>query len=207
MELRGPLSSAQRLDLDRVRRANQHLTGLVTDVLNFARLDAGKVELDLADIELAEVVRDVEALITPQLAAKRQTFDRDGCSSSEPPNSLRLRADGDKVRQILLNLLANAVKFTATGGRVSVACEADAGAGVVRVRVSDNGRGIPASQLERIFEPFVQVDRQRTQDSQQGVGLGLAISRDLARLMGGELTGESEPGQGSTFTLVLPAAV
>jgi PAS domain S-box-containing protein len=207
MELRGPLSSAQRLDLDRVRRANQHLTGLVTDVLNFARLDAGKVELDLADIELAEVVRDVEALITPQLAAKRQTFDRDGCSSSEPPNSLRLRADGEKVRQILLNLLANAVKFTATGGRVSVACEADAGAGVVRVRVSDNGRGIPASQLERIFEPFVQVDRQRTQDSQQGVGLGLAISRDLARLMGGELTGESEPGQGSTFTLVLPAAV
>ena len=109
------------------------------------------------------------------------------------------------MRQILLNLLTNAVKFTEAGGLVTLACEKDATAGVIRVRLSDTGRGIPAGQLERIFEPFVQVDRQRTQDSQQGVGLGLAISRDLARVMGGELTAESEPGRGSTFTLVLPA--
>jgi signal transduction histidine kinase len=114
------------------------------------------------------------------------------------------RADAEKVRQVLLNLLANAVKFTDAGGRVSLACEAEAG--VVRVRVADTGRGIAPDQLERIFEPFVQVDRHRTHASQQGVGLGLAISRDLARGMGGDLTAESTPGVGSTFTLTLPGA-
>ena len=206
MELRGPLTFEQRLDLERIRRANQHLTGLVTDVLNFARLDAGQVELDLVDVDLADVVRDAEALIGPQLALKRQTFDHDGCTSKDSGTPLCLHADGEKVRQILLNLLTNAVKFTDAGGRVTLECERDDAAGVVRVRISDTGRGIPNGQLERIFEPFVQVDRQRTQDSQQGVGLGLAISRDLARAMGGELTAASEPGKGSTFTLVLPAS-
>ena len=206
MELRGPLTPEQRLDLERVRRANQHLTGLVTDVLNFARLDAGQVELDVGEVDLADVVMDVEALVAPQLAAKRQRFDHDGCTSKDPASPLCLRADGEKVRQILLNLMTNAIKFTDAGGRVTLTCETDETAGVIRVRLSDTGRGIPPGQLERIFEPFVQVDRQRTQDSQQGVGLGLAISRDLARVMGGELTAESELGRGSTFTLVLPAA-
>ena len=206
MELRGPLNTEQQLDLERVRRANQHLTGLVTDVLNFARLDAGQVEIDVVDVELADVVRDVEALIGPQLKAKGQSFNHDGCASHASENPLCVRADAEKVRQILLNVLSNAVKFTDAGGKVELACDHDAAAGVVRVRVSDNGRGIPAGQLERIFEPFVQVDRQRTQDSQQGVGLGLAISRDLARVMHGELSAESDPGVGSTFTLVLPAA-
>jgi Signal transduction histidine kinase len=204
MELRGPLTTEQRLDLERIRRANQHLTGLVTDVLNFARLDAGQVELDVEDIELSDVVRDVEALIGPQMSAKRQTFAHHGCADAA--RSPRLRADGEKLRQILLNLFTNAIKFTDAGGRVTLSCETDGAAGVVRVHVSDTGWGIPAGQLDRIFEPFVQVDRQRTLDSQQGVGLGLAISRDLARLMGGELTAQSEPGKGSTFTLVLPAA-
>jgi signal transduction histidine kinase len=116
-----------------------------------------------------------------------------------------VRADPEKVRQILLNLLSNALKFTDAPGRVTLACD-EAAAGVVRVRVTDTGRGIAADQLARIFEPFVQVDRHRTQASQQGVGLGLAISRDLARGMGGDLTAESTPGAGSTFTLTLPAA-
>jgi PAS domain S-box-containing protein len=206
MELRGPLTSEQRLDLERIRRANQHLTGLVTDVLNFARLDAGQVELDVADVDLADVVGDVEAILGPLLAAKHQTFSHDGCISPDSGEPRRLRVDGEKLRQILVNLLTNAVKFTAPEGRVTLVCETDPAVNVVRVRVSDTGRGIPAGQLERIFEPFVQVDRQRTHDSQQGVGLGLAISRDLARVMGGELTAESEPGKGSTFTLVLPSA-
>jgi signal transduction histidine kinase len=203
MGIRGPITKPQRQDLERIDRASQHLMGLVTDVLNFARIDAGQIEFQLVDIELASVVGDVEPLIRPQLGAKGLAFDHDGCAPDTPDQPHRVRADPEKLRQILLNLLTNAVKFTDAGGRVSLACQADHTSGVVRMRVSDTGRGIPADHLDRIFEPFVQVDRNRTHDSQQGVGLGLAISRDLARGMGGDLTVESEEGRGSTFTLSL----
>jgi signal transduction histidine kinase len=202
--VRGPVTEAQRVDLERLRRANQHMAGLVTDVLNFARLDAGQVAYRTEDVALDPVVADLETLVGPQLAAKGVAFDHDGCAPDTPETPHTLRADAEKVRQILLNLLTNAVKFTDAGGRVALACETDRAAGVVRVRVADTGRGIPADQLERVFQPFVQVDRHRTHESQQGVGLGLAISRDLARGMGGELTVESTPGAGSTFTLTLP---
>jgi signal transduction histidine kinase len=125
-----------------------------------------------------------------------------------PDRPHRVRADPEKVRQVLLNLLSNAIKFTAPGGRVDLACEvvrggapgAGGGPAVVRLRVRDTGRGIPVGRLAAVFEPFVQVDRDLTHASQQGVGLGLAISRDLARGMGGDLTVESTPGAGSTFT-------
>ena len=147
---------------------------------------------------------DLEPLVGPQLAAKGIAFDHDGCAPDTPDQPHRVRADPEKLRQILLNLLTNAVKFTDAGGRVTLRCAIDADA--VRVRVTDTGRGIPHDQIERIFEPFVQVDRHRTHESQQGVGLGLAISRDLARGMGGELVAESSAGVGSTFTLTLPRA-
>ena len=204
--LRGPLTDAQRQDLERVRLANQHLMSLVTDVLNFARVDAGQIEFRPADVELASVVGELESLIGPQLAAKRIAFDHDACAPDTSDRPHVVRADPEKLRQILLNLLSNAVKFTDPGGRVAIVCEAERGADVGSVRVRDTGRGIPSDQLERIFEPFVQVDRHRTLGSQQGVGLGLAISRELARGMGGDLTVESTPGQGSTFTLTLPRA-
>jgi PAS domain S-box-containing protein len=203
--LRGPVTEAQRADLERLRRANQHLTGLVNDVLNFARLDAGQVEYHVEDVDFAPIVADVETLIGPQLAAKGLAFDHDGCAADTPAHPHVVRADAEKLRQILLNLLTNALKFTDPGGRVGLACETDATAGVGRVRVTDSGRGIPPDQLSRIFEPFVQVDRHRTHESQQGVGLGLSISRELAQGMGGDLTAESTPGVGSTFTLTLPA--
>jgi signal transduction histidine kinase len=206
MGVRGPVTEAQRQDLERLRRANQHLTGLVTDVLSFARLEAGQVEYHLADTELGPLVADVEALVGPQLAAKGLAFEHDGCAPDTPDRPHAARADVEKVRQILLNLLTNAIKFTEPGGRVALACATDPGAAAVRLRVTDTGRGIPADQLERIFQPFVQVDRHRTPGSQQGVGLGLAISRDLARGMSGDLTAESTVGVGSTFTLTLPAA-
>jgi len=206
MELRGPLTEAQREDLDRVRRANQHLTGLVTDILNFARLEAGQVEFHLADVELATVVGDLEPLLGPQLAAKALTFDHDACAADTPDEPHAVRADPEKLRQILLNLLTNAIKFTAPGGRIALACETDAADGVVRLRVSDTGRGIPADRLEQIFEPFVQVDRHSVTASQQGVGLGLAISRDLARGMGGDVTVESAEERGATFTVTLRRA-
>ena len=205
--LRGPVTEAQQQDLERVRLANRHLMSLVTDILNFARLEAGQVEFHVADVDLAPMVDDLESLVGPQLAAKALTFSHDGCGADTPQWPHVVCADPGKLRQVLLNLLTNAIKFTDAGGRVALSCERDVAHGVVRLRVSDTGRGIPPSQLERIFEPFVQVDRHRTLESQQGVGLGLAISRDLARGMGGDLTVESTPGVGSTFTLTLPGAV
>jgi PAS domain S-box-containing protein len=204
--VRGPVTDAQRQDLDRLRRANQHMTGLVEAVLNFARLDAGQVEYHLDAVPLGPVLADLEALVSPQLAGRRLAYEHDACGPDTLDRAHVVRADAEKVRQILLNLLTNAVKFTDVGGRVSLACETDAAAGVIRVRVTDTGRGIAADQLDRVFEPFVQVDRQHTHASQQGVGLGLAISRELARGMGGDLTAESTLGAGSTFTLTLPAA-
>jgi signal transduction histidine kinase len=114
---------------------------------------------------------------------------------------LTARADGEKLQQVLLNLLSNAVKFTEPGGDVVLDHAVDGGR--LLLRVHDTGIGVPAGELERIFEPFVQVDGRLTR-TQDGAGLGLAISRDLARGMGGDLTVESEPGRGSTFTLVLP---
>ena len=204
--LRGPVTDAQRLDLERLRRANQHMAGLVEAVLSFARVEAGRVEYRVEDVRLGPLVADLEALVGPQLAAAGLAYDHDGCGPETPERPHVARADAEKVRQVLLNLLTNAVKFTAPGGRVALACEHAAAAGVVRVRVSDTGRGIAPDQHARVFEPFVQVDRQQRHASQQGVGLGLAISRNLARGMGGDLTVESTPGAGSTFTLTLPAA-
>jgi signal transduction histidine kinase len=115
------------------------------------------------------------------------------------------RADRDKLQQVVLNLLSNAVKATPAGGRVRLECGAAPDGTRVIVRVSDTGVGIPPDKLQSIFDPFVQVDRKLSRPG-EGVGLGLAISRDLARAMGGDLTAESVVGEGSTFTLVLPRA-
>ena len=204
--LRGPLADAQRADVERLRRANRHMAGLVDAVLNFARVEARGVEYHLEAVPLGPLVADLEVLVAPQLAAKGLAYGHDACGPETPDQPHVVRADPEKVRQILLNLLANAVKFTDAGGRVALACETDRAARVIHVRVMDTGRGIAAEHLEHVFEPFVQVERHRTPDGQQGVGLGLAISRDLARGMGGELTAESTPGVGATFTLTLPAA-
>ena len=117
-------------------------------------------------------------------------------------DALVVRVDPEKVRQIVLNVLSNAIKFTDAGGRVSLTCH-EAEPFIVRIQITDTGRGIATDMLERIFDPFVQVDRDQLTGSQHGVGLGLAISRDLARGMGGDLTAESTVGVGSTFTLTL----
>ena len=203
--LRGPITDAQRADLGRLRRANHHLTALVTDVLNFARLEAGAVVLHLEDLEIGTVVADLEAMLGPQFVAKNLTFDHTACAPDTPGQPHQVHADGEKLRQILLNLLTNALKFTDPGGHIALVCATDA-AGVIRVEVRDTGRGIAAEHLARIFDPFIQVAREHTAESQQGLGLGLAISRELARAMGGELTVDSSIGAGSTFTLTLPSA-
>ena len=122
----------------------------------------------------------------------------------EMPDDLAVCADGNRLQQILLNLLTNAAKFTRRGG--SIAVDAARSGDNIHIHVRDTGRGIPADELTRIFEPFVQVEKEADQANQGGVGLGLAISRDLARAMGGDLGATSEPGQGSVFTVTLPAA-
>ena len=179
-------------------------------MLDYSRVEAGAVTYRLADVPVGEAVAEAEALMAPQLRAKGLGY---AWSGAEP--DLRVRADREKLQQILLNLLGNAVKFTSARdgvpGRVEVACTVegvgggDPGGGHVRLHVRDTGAGIAAEELERVFEPFVQVDQRLTRPH-AGVGLGLAISRDLARGMGGDLTVESTPGQGSTFTVTLPRA-
>jgi signal transduction histidine kinase/DNA-binding response OmpR family regulator len=199
--IHGPLGDAQRDALGRVTRAQQHLLGLITDVLNFAKLEAGRVEYHLGAVDLADVLADVVPLVEPQLAAKRIAF----ATPAADRATARVWADHDKLRQVLLNLLSNAVKFTPEGGRVEIDVAPGGPGDEVRVRVADTGIGIPADKLGAIFDPFVQVSHGRTR-AHEGTGLGLAISRDLARGMGGDLTAESTPGAGSAFTVALRRA-
>jgi signal transduction histidine kinase len=200
MGVRGPITELQREDLRRIRRASQHLLSLINDILNYARLEAGTVELHLSDILLADALGGMEALIAPQLQAKGVKYEYRPCD-----RSVRVHADREKLDQILLNLVGNAVKFTERDGSITLSCEVDAES--VRVIVEDTGRGIPRAKLQSIFDPFVQVDRHLTPERQQGVGLGLAISRDLARAMHGDISVQSDAGQGATFVLTLPLHV
>jgi PAS domain S-box-containing protein len=198
MGLRGPVTGEQIEDLARITRSERTLLSLINDILNFARLEAGRVHYTSERVVIRDVIADLESLVSPQLAAKQLRFGFGGCEAD-----LALQADPDKLRQILLNLLSNAIKFTAAGGTIDVECDADAEQ--VRVRVRDTGVGIPAEKLQAIFEPFVQLDRSLT-STQEGSGLGLSISRDLARAMGGDLGAESTLDVGSTFELTLPRA-
>ncbi|HEX8322102.1 sensor histidine kinase [Longimicrobium sp.] len=196
--IRGPITDAQRADLARIQASQKHLLGLINQVLNYTRVDAGAVRYDLARVPLADALVGAEALVLPQARARGLTL-----ALGECPPGLVARADPDKLQQVLLNLLTNAVKFTETGGELHVTCaEREA---QVAIAVADTGVGIAAEKLASIFEPFVQVDQGLTRQH-EGVGLGLAISRELARGMGGDLTAESTPGVGSTFTLTLPRA-
>jgi signal transduction histidine kinase len=197
MGIHGPVTEAQHEALERVGRNQRHLLTLINDILSHARLEAGHVEFDLRPLAASELLATVEPLVSPQAQARGVAYTARRC-----PPELRLHADEERTRQILLNLVGNAIKFTGPGGWVVLSCEADAE--WVRVQVRDNGRGIPADKLDAIFDPFMQVGRSLNHP-EEGVGLGLAISRDLARGMGGDLTVESAPGTGSVFTLRLPA--
>jgi PAS domain S-box-containing protein len=196
MGIHGPVSDAQREALDKIHRNQTHLLGLINDVLNFAKIEAGQVQYEVEDVPLNATLAAVEALVEPQLRAKRLRYRYGG---GDP--FVTVRADRERIEQIVLNLLSNAVKFTDGGGEVELTWEVRDGA--ARIHVSDTGRGIPQDKLDAIFEPFVQVDPALTR-SAEGTGLGLAISRDLARAMKGDLTARSTPGKGSVFTLTLP---
>jgi signal transduction histidine kinase len=196
MELRGPLTDSQKSDLQRIKRGQQHLLGIINDILNFTRLEATEVKYDLIDVPLRALLTDLDAVVSSLARAKSLDYDCD-----VPPAGVFTRTDPDKLRQIMINLLSNAVKFTPAGGRIKVSCATREK--TVLISVEDNGPGIPPDKLEAVFEPFVQLDRGLTRTT-EGTGLGLAISRGLARGMGADITLRSELGKGSMFTLILP---
>ncbi len=200
MGIHGPVTEAQLGALSRIERSQQHLLRLINDVLNLARIEAGRVEYVIEPVPLDDLIAGVVPMVEPQLAARQLTLE-----VSVGPGIVA-SADREKVQQIAINLLSNALKFTPPGGRVSVDAAVRVGRpGVVYLRVADTGVGIPADRQPFVFDPFVQVDMSRTRRS-EGTGLGLAISRDLARGMGGDLRVRSQEGVGSVFTLSLPRA-
>jgi signal transduction histidine kinase len=194
--IHGGLTAEQRRDIERIHQAQDHLLALVNMILDFAKLEGGPVELAMAEIPVEETLRAVEGLMAPQFAKKGIS-----CSYRSGDPSVTVFADREKVQQILLNLLANACKFTAPGGSVGVEWELENESLIVRIH--DTGTGIPEDQLDRIFEPFVQL-REPGSVPSGGTGLGLPISRDLARAMGGDVRVCSTIGVGSVFTLTLP---
>jgi signal transduction histidine kinase len=197
--IHGPLTDEQRNALERVRGNQQHLLGVITGILDFARVDARQMPYDIQEVPIESAIRDVEQLLEPQIQRKGLRY--------RHPHDLAIDAivwaDPTRLQQVLLNLWSNAIRFTPVGGEIWVTVEPSVE--VVHVRIHDTGVGIPADKLESIFEPFVQARSGLTRPT-DGTGLGLTISREFARAMGGELTAESTEGKGATFTLTLARA-
>ncbi len=196
--IRGVVNPEQVKDLGRIKRAASYLLRLINDVLTIARFEGAR-PLKVISIPVNPMLAEAEGLCALQAKAKGLTLTVEQCK-----HEVVVAADAERFQQILLNLITNATKFTLTGGTIVVTCDEDAG--VVRIRVTDTGVGVRPVDIERVFEPFVQIDRHLTTITQQGVGLGLSISRELARAMRGDLTLESAEGIGSTLTLTLPIA-
>ena len=194
--IRGAVTADQHTDLERIQINQRHLLGLINSILNFTKLEAGQIVITPTVVRVVDLLAGVDALVGPQMRAKQLTFTVRECAPD-----IAVHADEEKLRQILINLLTNALKFT-PAGEVIIWC--DAHDTTATISVSDTGRGIASSQLSSVFEPFVQIDRHVTPEHEQGVGLGLAISRELARAMHGDLGVMSIMGEGSTFTLTLP---
>src|SRR5690606_18095935 len=194
--VKGPLNDDQRAMLSRVRETSRHLLGLINEVLDLAKIGAGRMDLVMVELDIGSIIDRAAQQIQPQAAGKGLTLE-----VQPPPHdrAITVRADETRLTQIIVNLLSNAVKFTQQGG-VTIAY--DRSDGQIVIKVTDTGPGIPEDQTERIFEEFYQVEGGLSRAS-GGTGLGLAIARRFARLMNGDITVESEPGDGSTFTLEL----
>lgn len=194
----GPLTSEQLDGLRRVKQSSQHLLAMISEILEYTQVDAGRAKLLDVTVPVGTMLNRAEALVAPQFMEKGLVFSAEPCEAS-----LAVHADPERLTQVIVNLLTNALKFTPPGGRASLRCVA--GAQTVAMRVSDTGTGIAAEHLGRIFEPFYQADRSLTR-AQGGIGLGLAISRDLVRAMGGDIEVASTPGHGAVFTVTLRRA-
>ena len=196
--LRGDLSEQQMQDLERIKRNQRQLSNLIEDLLSFARLEAGKLKIDLVPVPVLTVFENLTSAITIDLDAKGIEY---RCELADP--SLAILGDADRIHQVMINLVTNAMRAMPTGGHIVVACSVSGEN--VHLDVEDTGTGIPADKLESIFVPFVQVGRALNQP-REGAGLGLSISRGLVEAMGGTLTATSTLGVGSTFTVSLKAA-
>jgi signal transduction histidine kinase len=197
--LHGPVNERQLESLRRIQRNQRHLLSLIEDLLGFARIEAGKLEVRAGAVSIIEMLDAVESTMQPEMERRQLFFERHPC-----PENAAVLADREKLRQVLLNLVSNAVKYTDPGGHVDLGCDCDDTAATIWVR--DSGIGIPPDQMQHIFDPFFQVDRGSTR-RYAGVGLGLSIAHDLTRAMGGELTLTSAPGTGTTATVKLPLAL
>jgi PAS domain S-box-containing protein len=207
----GPINEAQRAQLERVRSSSKHLLMLIEDVLDLAKVEAGRLEVGTDRVAAVDAIAEAIALLGPQ-AEDSEISIHDLCADD---GGAVYVGDADRVRQILVNLLSNAVKFTDPGGEIRVRCGsasepetrlvARGGGPWTYIRVEDTGVGIAPDELEGVFRPFVQAETGLTR-TKGGTGLGLSISRQLARLMGGDLTATSKVAAGSTFTLWLPGA-
>jgi len=194
----GSLTQKQSDAVGRIRTNQQHLLALIDDVLSFARVEAATTAITPQRVRVRTALDALEPLVRPELVQKKLTLTYDSCDPS-----LEVEADPTKLRQILLNVLGNAVKFTPRGGRIGL--DACRDGEVAKIRITDSGIGVATENLDQIFEPFFQVDSGTTREH-PGVGLGLAISRDLARAMGGDVTIESALGKGSVVSVALPIA-
>jgi signal transduction histidine kinase len=193
----GTLNPAQTHDVTRMKRAAGYLNRLISDVLTAEKLEVRK-PLTLVPVAMRPMLAEIEGLCALQAGAGGLTL-----SIIEPSDDVFVLGDAERLQQILLNLITNAIKFTPRGGSVVVTCASRSG--FVCLRVTDTGIGIAAANLERVFDSFVQVERPLTRTGETGVGLGLSISRELARAMNGDLVLQSDEGAGSVFTLTLPS--
>lgn len=195
----GPLEDRQRESISRIRMSGQHLLAIIENLLDLARIDAGTLTLSTTSVQVEDVIAEAVQMLQPRLDEKKQEL------RSDCPGNLTVHADPDRLRQALVNLIGNAIKYTPEGGtvRVEVAVTERADEEVAAIAVSDDGRGMSSEVLPTIFEAY---DRGGSESHESGVGLGLFISRELLREMDGEIDVESEPGTGSTFTAFLPLA-
>jgi signal transduction histidine kinase len=200
--LRGPLLPPQRESIQRIRQSVRTMLSLIKDLLDLSRSETGEMRVKLSDVDVGTLVRDVVEQLRP--AAERSGHSIDFEDAGSPA---RLRTDAGRVREVVANLVSNAIKYTASGGRIVVRQQPrdhivdGARTHGFAIDVSDNGSGIPEAQQESIFDEFVRLDQHQ---DLPGSGLGLAMARRIARALGGDLTLESKPGNGSTFTLWVP---
>lgn len=196
--IRGPLSDAARNDVARIQANQAHLLRIINDILDLAQVEAGALVVTLRSVPLAQTLRDLDAIVRPLIDEKRLRF-----QVTDHAMALHVMADAERLTQVLVNLVANAVRFTDAGGLVRICAAALEDR--VAISVVDSGIGIPVDQQAAVFELFVQVDAGPSRRT-QGTGLGLTISRRLVEAMGGNLSLTSEPGVGTTFVVDLPAA-
>ena len=193
----GDLNEAQKKSLATIRKSGKHLLELINDVLDLSKIEAGKMELASSVVSVNQVCGDALSMVHKQLELRQQTL------HFSPGPDVQVQGDERRLRQILLNLLSNASKFTGQGGTVGIEIDPDQRNSTVAITVWDEGIGVPQDKKALLFEPFVQIDSSSSRHH-EGTGLGLSLVARLVRLHGGRIVVDSVEGVGSRFTVVFP---